>query len=350
MSSRKKGRVAPARAGPMAAGGEPEPRPPRGVPSDSRASSPARPWLRTTTTVAIALLLLTAFLVQAFSTLQTTAPTFDEVAHLPAGYAELTTGAVVFNQEHPPLAKLIAAAALWPKGGQLDSLIPNWRRLDEWTFGFDFLFARGRDPTAIMTRARRGPILIGLLLCVVCFIWSTRLYGPAGGLFTLALCVFSPTLLAHARLVTTDVPVAAFGALTALAAWEMMQRANLRRAAGAGAALGATLASKFSGVLFIPALGLPVAAVVWSRWRRLRPRTEARRAGLRRTVGLSTVIFAVAGLIVVLSYGWPLSFSGYWDGFSVVRAHQLPDYQSFLLGRFRDGRFPLYFPIAFLLK
>ena len=307
--------------------------------------STKRTRLGTLVFATLALLLVAAFLGQAFSTLATTAPTYDEVAHLPAGYAELMTGKAIFNPEHPPLAKLIAAAALWPDGGEEGDLPSGWQQLDEWRFGQVFLFAPGRDTQAIMTRARRGPIMIGLLLCLVCCGWSTRLYGAAGGLFTLALCVFSPTLLAHTRLVTTDVPVGAFGVLTAALTWELMNKATLWRCLLVGLALGATLASKFTGLVFIPALGAAVAISLWRRW--------GQDWGEMPTGRITLAALLVAGAataVVGLSYGWPPSVGAYLRGMDAVGANTQAGFQPLLLGQFTEGRFPLYFPIAFLLK
>ncbi len=294
----------------------------------------------------MAAILLIAFIFQTLSTIETTAPTFDEVAHLPAGYAQLLTGTPTLNIEHPPLAKLIAAAALWPDGGGVSDLPPNWASLDEWSFGQAFLFAPGRNPTALMARARRGPILLGLLLCVACFVWSLRLYGPAGGLFTLALCVFCPTLLAHTRLVTTDVPVAAFGVLAASLTWALMSRATIARCVGIGLAIGAALACKFSGVLFLPALA---CAVIYIWWRR-RSDPEHFPMSASRTAFLTLLVAGVAAAVVVVSYGWPVSLNAYVDGVAQVGANQKAGFQSYLFGEYRAGGFPLYFPIAFLIK
>ena len=70
-------------------------------------------------------LLLAAFLIQAVSTLSITAPTHDEVAHIAAGYAALTTGQYHLNREHPPLVKLLAALPLLSIGGRIEAFDPS---------------------------------------------------------------------------------------------------------------------------------------------------------------------------------------------------------------------------------
>lgn len=53
----------------------------------------------------------------------------------------------------------------------------------------------GRIPTA----------LASVVLALFVFVWSARLYGLTGGLFSLILYTFCPTIIAHSGLVTTDV-------------------------------------------------------------------------------------------------------------------------------------------------
>ena len=68
--------------------------------------------------------------------------TFDETAHLGAGVAYLETGDFRLNPEHPPLAKLIAAAplkALGRGGGDYGSAAWSSAVADEWVFGFELI-------------------------------------------------------------------------------------------------------------------------------------------------------------------------------------------------------------------
>src|SRR5207248_11533193 len=94
---------------------------------------------------------------------------------------------------------------------------------------------------------------------LVVYAWSSRLYGGPGGLLSLALWVFCPNVLAHARLVTTDVAATSLGVLATFAFWLYLQRPTWRRAALAGFALGLAQLTKFSLILLYglwPFLGL----------------------------------------------------------------------------------------------
>jgi hypothetical protein len=50
--------------------------------------------------------LIAAFLVQGWGFITTQSQTFDEAAHLAAGYSYLTTGDFRLNHEDPPLIKM----------------------------------------------------------------------------------------------------------------------------------------------------------------------------------------------------------------------------------------------------
>ena len=51
----------------------------------------------------------------------------------------------------------------------------------------------GRDPRAGRYVTMFAAVLLGAVVCR----WANELYGPAAGLFSLALCAFEPEILAH---------------------------------------------------------------------------------------------------------------------------------------------------------
>ena len=58
------------------------------------------------------------------------------------------------------------------------------------------------------------------------FAWSRRLYGNLGGLLSLGLWVFCPNILAHARLVTSDVGATALGVAATYVFWRFLHQPN----------------------------------------------------------------------------------------------------------------------------
>ena len=65
-----------------------------------------KPGAQNLLTLAIGVTLIAAFLGQGWYFITTTSQTFDEAAHLAAGYSYLTTGDFRLNHEDPPLIKL----------------------------------------------------------------------------------------------------------------------------------------------------------------------------------------------------------------------------------------------------
>jgi 4-amino-4-deoxy-L-arabinose transferase-like glycosyltransferase len=84
---------------------------------------------------------------------------------------------------------------------------------------------------------------------LVVFAWSRRLYGDWGGLLSLALWVFCPNVLAHARLITTDMGSTTAGVAATYVFWRYLRKPSWRWAAAAGVALGAAQLTKFSMLL-----------------------------------------------------------------------------------------------------
>src|SRR3990167_2072842 len=145
--------------------------------------------------------------------------TMDESSHLPAGYSYVSQQDMRINPEHPPLVKDLAGIPLlFIKGINFPYNIKAWTSEinSQWDYGFYFLYKMGNPVDTMIFWGRIPMILILLLLVFYIFKWTRELYGSASspeagnkaGLIALSLFSFSPTFLAHGRLVTTDVAAA----------------------------------------------------------------------------------------------------------------------------------------------
>ena len=241
---------------------------------------------------------------------------FDETAHIAAGVTYVETGDFRLNPEHPPLVKALAAVPLKLLGrGGGDYASRHWRgvpgtgedvrrsQANQWIFGFEFLNGprespSRRDPAARLLPARGAVLVLGALLGLAVYAWAKELWGPPAGLLALLLAVTCPTLLAHARLVTTDL-ASALGFTTATwVAWRWTRVPSWRRAALLGGALGAALLLKYSCALLAPLVvataGIAVAA----------KRLPARRAAL----GI-VLVAAIAYVAIWAGYGFRFAAS-----------------------------------------
>ena len=103
-----------------------------------------------------------------------------------------------------------------------------------------------------LVAARLMTSLCSLILATIVYLWSRSLYGPFGGGLSLLLYAFSPNLLAHSRLITTDL----FATLTITASlysfWAFLNRGGWKRGVICGAALGVSQLAKASCLFLYP--------------------------------------------------------------------------------------------------
>ena len=207
---------------------------------------------RLTNVIAAGLLILMGLV--AFFSMRGDSATMDELAHIPAGYSYLSQKDFRINPEHPPLVKDIAALPLLFLNLNFPKDSPAWK--DEvngqWWLGSEFLYHSGNDPDQIIFWSRIPMILILIFLGWFLFKFSKDFFGNKTALLVLTLFTFSPTFIAHGRLVTTDV-AAALGTVLATYFWlKFLKNPQKKNIIFAGLAFGVALLLKFSLVLLLP--------------------------------------------------------------------------------------------------
>ena len=210
----------------------------------------------------IASILLAAFFLAFFSAREISL-TMDELAHIPAGFSYLYKNDYRLNPEHPPLIKDLAAFPLMFLGLNFPENHPSWTTgvNNQWWFGNQFIFKSQNNPDQVMFFARIPMIIVMVLFCWFIYFWAKKLVGEKFAILALVFSAFSPTILAHGRLVTTDIG-AAFGAILATYFWiYFLKNPTWKNVIMAGVVLGATLLVKFSLILLIPFFGILV--ILW---------------------------------------------------------------------------------------
>ena len=168
-----------------------------------------------------------------------------------------------------------------------------WHESNHWVLGRQFCFEVGNDLEALLLRSRAALSLIGVLLCWTIFRHSRALFGERGGALALVLAAVSPTLLAHSRLVTSDLCVSLFFLWAIGGWWDLLNRVTAGRLLRSVLATAGLFLSKYSAVLLAPML-LILIVVRIARRERVRPGAVA---------GL-VLLHAVGGLLLVwAAYG-----------------------------------------------
>ncbi|MCK4849980.1 MAG: glycosyltransferase family 39 protein [Phycisphaerae bacterium] len=197
--------------------------------------------------------LLVAYFVMALSSVADKSTTYDEMAHLTAGYSYWLDNDYRLAPEAGNLGQRWFALPLLLGDYQLPSKHqPSWWTSDYWVFGREFFYGLGNDLEAMLFAGRTMAALLGVALCLVVYRCSSSLFGRVGGLISLALCAFSPTVLAHGRLITLDVPAALFFLLFVWRFWILLHRITPWTLLWSCLAIAGLLLTKMSGVLAIP--------------------------------------------------------------------------------------------------
>lgn len=280
------------------------------------------------------------FCLQALLAIPRLSATIDEPVHLSSGYSYLETRDFRMNPEHPPLVKLIAALPLLGLRPKIDTSSQDWTAAAEYPFGANFLYSSDAD--RLLFWGRLPMIALAAVGCWVTFLWARDLYGAAAGAFGAALYSFCPNLLAHGMLITTDVPLGTFTVLTLYLFWRQIAKPSWRRNVLTGLALGAAMASKYSGAL-LPILIVTLVVV------RAFLQKDVKRAAIEGIQNLG--IMAAACLFVIeTAYLVSASPSLYFRNIALVNANHSAGYESYMLGQLKPNGWWYYFLVAFVAK
>jgi len=244
--------------------------------------------------------LLALHAVLALTAVREKSVTTDEIFHVTGGYLYDRFGDFRIHPDNGILPQRVHGWAALAAGAKPPSLAgEDWRTSDLQAMSHRFFYDSGQDHAPLLSGARAANLLLfGLGAGLVVFFWARALAGPIAGLAALGLHAFSPTLLAHAPLATSD--LAAAGLLPASVGlfWWQLQGGAGRAAISAGV-FGLACLAKFSAVLLVPAFLLLAGLHL------LRSATPA--GAVRRTLVRLLAHGAAAAAIIWAAYGFRYS-------------------------------------------
>ncbi len=106
-----------------------------------------------------------------------------------------------------------------------------------------------------LLKARLGMMVFPSLLLIALTFWSRRALGEHAGLITAFLAATNPTLIGYGPLLSSDIAFTATSILASWCCWRWLQQPTLLRLLCFGMALGATMATKYTGAITCAALG-----------------------------------------------------------------------------------------------
>ena len=247
--------------------------------------------------------LLAAYYLMAVTAAARKSLTFDEMAHLTAGYSYWALDDYRLHPENGNWPQRLGALPAILGGAAFPRLDqPAWTRADVYAIGDQFLYGSGNDADALLRRGRAVMALLGVALGALVYAWSRRLVSPAGAWVSLVLFAFSPTLLAHGALVTSDMASALFFTAATGAMWIAMHRVTPATVLAASVLLAGAFLSKLSAPILVPvalvlltvrlAGGRPLAAGVRGRL--------VEYTGRGRQIAILAGAGAVASLVILV--------------------------------------------------
>src|ERR1041385_1558212 len=201
--------------------------------------------------------------------------TNDENIHIPAGYAHLVSRDFQINNPHPPTPKILSALPLV-------FFHPSELSRDEWKdreqdferAAIDHLWFANSNRFESMSFWARVPMIpLTIVLGVVIFYFTRRLFGTRAAVLAVALFSLEPTILAHGRIVHTDIPSALGLLLFCFASYAYVVRPGWRQAVWLGLATGFAPLTKFSMVTLAPLVLIgAITLILLAPWLSLRRR------------------------------------------------------------------------------
>ncbi len=196
--------------------------------------------------------LLTVHVALGLSAVGRKSMTFDESAHLGGGLAYWTTNDYRLHPENGNWSQRFGTLPLYLHGYQLSLDDPAWAKSDVWPLAERLMASMGGEADHMLAVCRATMAIPSVVLALLVYFWSRRIFGAIGGVFSLALYAFSPAMLANGFLATSDLFATLFFTASCAASWALLHRVSWLTLAAALTSLSGLVLSKYSGVLILP--------------------------------------------------------------------------------------------------
>lgn len=276
--------------------------------------------------------------------------TIDEPAHIACGMEWLEKGTYNYEAQHPPLARVMAAAGAKMAGAH------GWGRPSMYNEGAAILYGQGAyDRT--LAAARAGILPFFWLACWAVYAMAKWAAGTREAVAAVLLFTTTPAVLAHGGLATTDMALAATLLWALYAGWRWAESPTWARSAAFGAAAGCAVLSKHSSLAYLPAVAaVGLAAWWWSE----RPGLRATGRALARRLlplGLAAMIAVMAvwagfrfsfGRVEAL--GMALPAPEFFLGIQQALKHNAEGHPTYLLGEWSMTGWAHFYLVALAVK
>jgi hypothetical protein len=279
--------------------------------------------------------------------------TFDEPVHIACGMEYLDKGTYTYEPQHPPLARMAAALGPFLSGIRSQGVVNPSDPYSPPKEGTAILYS-GHHYQRTLTLARVGILPFFWIACAVVYLWGTRYFSKRLAVVAVFVFSFTPTVLAHAGLATTDMALTAFLSAAFLAGLIWVERPTPALGALFGLLTGLAVLSKFTTLLFLPAAAVVVLVWYWATGHSVTGKAVGSR--------LPTFALAVGVGALTIWAGYRFSFGrvdftairlpapALYSGIEAVLTHNRLGHWSYVLGERSPLGFWYFYPVAFLVK
>ncbi len=272
---------------------------PTGLGDQANSALRKYPWLEWLIPVA----LCAAMFGQLPLSVRQVSQTSDEATHLYSGYRYLKCGDLTLSPEHPPLAKVIAAAPLLAMNFEVNCAPFKGTDLQQAFTGLTWFYTQNWP--AALASARMAISIFTVGLCLLVWITARRMFGIPTAIVASLLLIFEPNVLAYGSLVMTDAPVTCMLLFAVMGFYLWVRQRTILFFLLTALAMGLTLLAKDSGVVVVPILGALAITDALAQPKGGRPKWQLALRNL-----LAVALISVLALGIVWS-GYGMRFAAY---------------------------------------
>jgi hypothetical protein len=312
-------------------------------------------------------LLILIYLCECGWFIRTQSFTFDEPVHIVTGWNMWRNGRFEYWNDHPPLQRLLCTLPIVGQKWQMDvqGHFPEFLALK---------FHPG--PEEMAAHGRSVSLVLGLILALLLWTTARRMFSEGAANVALALFVFSPALIAHFSLATTDGigVLSIFATAVQLLRWR--RNPSHPQTILLGVVMGVLLLAKFYtppmfivaaawililkhdrialnpqrwNWLTLVAVGIVAFLLLWSGYFFHISRLTMRNGEMVATFPNRDPI--IKKMRTPIPFSIPIPAGEYLEGLRSVAFHNHRGHQAFFLGRAKKlGSWRLYYPVDILLK
>lgn len=282
-------------------------------------------------------------------------PTYDEPVYVSSGLAALLNGNLTLNDEHPPLAKVLAVLPVllvhpvMPSGGSSAN--------DEHVYSAEFVRAQlaAGKLRAVDFASRMVPLFESVALALLLYTLASELFGGYAGLLSAALWLASPLVLGLGHLDGVDLPFSLAVVVFSCALLRWMRDRRAKRLVALGIAAATAALTNASGLLIVALGALLVPALELGGPDQRSLRRRARRwllAGFAFALTVLGVIWMVYAALdpSVLRAGLGLLPQPYLEGLRYLARHDTAPVPTYLGGVAWNGGRWWYWPLSLAVK